>query len=275
LLFEKIKPAVNMRYIVCNSESAKMLPIFSRRYLQSGQDLNRFFSTTSDENSVGIVQRAQQVKQAVREVHPEAVIDLHNTSGSSPAFGVAIDQNDQTLDLISLFTNKVILTGLRVGAIMEQNFAAPIVTIECGGAAQNQSHTLAYAGLSKFAHDVDIFDRHASQVEIYQHPCRVEIIPNTNIAFDYLSTSSTDVTLRMDAEKFNEKLTPKGELIGWYEGKGDLPFTVKNEQGVEQVNYMFTIRNDCIYTKINMQIFMATTNRNIALNDCLFYATAE
>ena len=52
---------------------------------------------------------------------------------------------------------------------MEQNFEAPIVTIECGGAGQNQSHVLAYKGLSKFAHDFDIFDRHASQVQIYQH----------------------------------------------------------------------------------------------------------
>jgi hypothetical protein len=149
------------------------------------------------------------------------------------------------------------------------------VTIECGGAGQNQSHVLAYKGLSKFAHDFDIFDRHASQVQIYQHPCRVEVVPNISIAFDHHNIPSSDLTLRLDAEQLNEKLTQKGELIGWYKGKGDLPFTVKNEQGVEQVNEMFVMMGNCILTRIDMQIFMATTDSNIALNDCLFYATVE
>ena len=273
LLQENIKPAVNIRFIISNTEAAKLSPEFSHRYLVSGQDLNRFFS--NQDESAGIIERAQQIKQAIVEVKPEAVVDLHNTSGLSPAFGVAIDNNDQTLDLISLFTNKVILTGLRVGAIMEQNLSAPIVTIECGGAGQVQSHQLAYTGLSKFVFDTNIFDRHASQVEIHQHPCRVELIANTSIAFgrEYLPTA--DVTLRVDAEKLNDKLTPQGELIGWYKGKEELPFTVKNEQGVEQVNAMFVLQNNCIYTKQPIQVFMATTNVDIASNDCLFYVTVE
>jgi len=279
LLQKKIKPAVNMRFIVCNTEAAKLSPEFSHRYLESGQDLNRFFSkkcaSTNGEENVAIINRAQQIKQLVMDVNPEAVIDLHNTSGLSPAFGVAIDKNDQTLDLISLFTNKVILTGLRVGAIMEQNFAAPIVTIECGGAGQKKSHQLAYMGLLKFTTESDIFDRHASQVEIHQHPCRVELIPNISIAFDDHYNSLPDVTLRADAEQLNEKLTQQGEFIGWYQGKEKLPFTVKNEQGVEQVNSMFSLQGNRILTKKPLQIFMATTDVNIATNDCLFYATVE
>jgi hypothetical protein len=272
-LQKKVKPAVNMRFIVCNIEAAQLSPEFSHRYLESGQDLNRFFAS-KDEN-VAIVNRAQQIKQAIIEVKPEAVIDFHNTSGLSPAFGVAIDNNDQTLDLISLFTNKVILTGLRVGAIMEQNLLAPVVTIECGGAGQMQSHQLAYTGLSKFVSETNIFDRHASQVEIHQHPCRVELMPNISIAFGENHLTKADVTLRVDAEKLNDKLTEQGELIGWYEGKGKLPFTVKNEQGIEQVTAMFSLQNNCIFTKQSMQIFMATTNVDIATNDCLFYATVE
>ncbi len=282
-LQKKNKPAVNIRFIICNIEAAKLSPEFSHRYLQSGQDLNRFFERLSasrasskkkDEN-IAIINRAQQIKQAILDVNPEAVIDLHNTSGLSPAFGVAIDKNDQTLDLISLFTNKVILTGLRVGAIMEQNFAAPIVTIECGGAEQIKSHQLAYAGLSKFVNEANIFDRHASQVDIHQHPCRVELLPNVSVAFGQNSLPTADVTLRIDAEQLNEKLTPKGELIGWYEGKGKLPFTVKNEQGIEQVDAMFSLQKNCIFTKQSLQIFMATTDVDIATNDCLFYATIE
>jgi len=272
-LQKKIKPAVNMRFIVCNIEAAQLLPEFSHRYLHPGQDLNRFFAST--EKDIAIIERAQQIKQAVKAVSPEAIIDLHNTSGVSPAFGVAIDKNDQTLDLISLFTNKVILTGLRVGAIMEQHFAAPIVTIECGGAEQIQSHQLAYAGLLKFTNDVNIFERHASQVDIHQHPCRVELLPSVSVAFGHNHLPTADVTLRADAEQLNNQLTPKGEFIGWYEEKEKLPFTAKNEQGVEQLTEMFTLQQGGIFTKQSLQIFMATTNLDIATNDCLFYATIE
>lgn len=273
LLQEKVKPAVNIRFIVCNTEAAKLLPTFSHRYLESGQDLNRFFA--SKKNGLGIINRSQQIKQAIMAVNPEAIVDLHNTSGLSPAFGVAIDNNDQTLDLISLFTNKVILTGLRVGAIMEQNFAAPIVTIECGGAGQMQSHQLAYTGLLKYVSDTNIFDRHASQVDIHQHPCRVELMPDVSLAFGDEPIARADVTLRADAEQLNNQLTPAGELIGWYEGEGELPFTAKNEQGVEQVNALFNLQDNCIFTKQSLQIFMATTNLDIVTHDCLFYATVE
>ena len=203
------------------------------------------------------------------------MIDLHNTSGLSPAFGVAINNNDQTLDVISLFTHKVILTGLRFGAIMEQDFSAPIVTIECGGAGQIQSHQLAYAGLSKFVGETKIFDRHASQVDIHQHPCRVELLSNVSVAFGHNHLPTADVTLRADAEQLNNQLTPPGEFIGWYQGGGSLPFTVKNEQGVEQLNTMFSLQNGRIFTKQSLQIFMATIDQSIATNDCLFYATIE
>ena len=271
-LKNKTTPAVNIRIIVCNIEAAQILPEFSHRYLQAGQDLNRFFAS---EEETAINARAQLIKYAVTTVNPEAVIDLHNTSGVSPAFGVAIDNNDQTLDLISLFTNKVILTGLRVGAIMEQNFAAPIVTIECGGAGQIQSHQLAYAGLSKFFSETNIFDRHASQVDIHQHPCRVELAQGISVAFGHHHLPTADVTLRADAEQLNNQVTPQGEFIGWYEGEGELPFIAKNEQGVEKVTTLFSLHNSCIFTKQSLQLFMATTDPDIATNDCLFYATIE
>ncbi|MCW8833503.1 MAG: succinylglutamate desuccinylase/aspartoacylase family protein [Colwellia sp.] len=272
-LRKKTKPATNMRIIICNIEAAQLPPEFSHRYLQAGQDLNRYFSM--GKSNVAIVERAQQIKQAVLAVKPEAVVDLHNTSGLSPAFGVAIDDSEQALDLISLFTNKVILTGLRVGAIMEQNFSAPTVTIECGGAGQLQSHQLAYAGLTKFANEVSIFDRHANQVDIHRHPCRVELLPNVSVAFGHNHLPTADITLRADAEQLNNQLTPEGEFIGWYEGKEKLPLTAKNEQGVEQFDTMFSIQNGYIFTKQSLQIFMATTDPEIATNDCLFYATLE
>jgi hypothetical protein len=273
-LIAKIKPAVNIRFIVCNPEAASLSPEFSHRYLFEAQDLNRYFALQSNTPS-SISKRAQQITQAVIEVKPEAIIDLHNTSGISPAFGVAISENDKTLDLISLFTNKVILTGLHVGAIMEQNFSAPIVTIECGGASEKKSHQVAIEGIDKYTNRNIIFDLHADTVDIHRHPCRIELKPNVTLGFGQEPLVTADVTVCADAEHLNKQLTPAGELIGWYENDEQLPLIAKDEQGNDQLSNLFILKSGGIYTKQSLQIFMATKELDIANNDCLFYATIE
>jgi len=277
-LLKKVKPAVNIRFILCNPEAASLPPEFSHRYLTQTQDLNRFFTpneTPPNRKNTAISQRAKQIKKAVTEVCPEAIVDLHNTSGDSPAFGVSISDNDQVLDLISLFTNKVILTGLHVGAIMEQDFSAPIVTIECGGAGQIQSHQLAITGLEKLASNESIFDHHADKVDIHRHPCRVELNKGVVLGFGDYPLMTADITILKDAERLNNQITPQGELIGWYEKDNQLPLIAEDEQGNNKLSALLYLENGGIYTKQSLQIFMATKQLDIATNDCLFYATLE
>jgi len=277
-LIQKVTPEVNIRFILCNPEAASLPPEFSHRYLVAAQDLNRYFSPSNvspTKATKAINQRAQQIMQAIAEVKPEAIIDLHNTSGISPAFGVSLSDDDQILDLISLFTNKVILTGLHVGAIMEQNLSAPIVTIECGGACQVQSHQLAIAGLAKFTNNKNIFDHHADKVDIHRHPCRVEIKKGIVLGFADHPLITADLTLRNDVENLNNQLTSAGELIGWYENDVHLPLIAKDEQGKDKLSALLYLENGSIYAKQNLQIFMATKQLDIATNDCLFYATLE
>lgn len=273
-LLAKVIPAVNIRFVICNPEAANLLPEFSHRYLHAAQDLNRFFDLKKESDS-GIHRRAKQIMDAVSAVNPEAIIDLHNTSGSSPAFGVSISDSDKVLDLISLFTHKVILTGLNVGAIMEQDFSAPIVTIECGGATELFSHQIAIDGINRFTNREVIFDHHAAQVDIHRFPCRVELKPDVTLGFGDYALLTADITVRTDIEKLNNQLTPAGELIGWYNKNNELPLTAKDEQGAEQLCNLLTLQNGCIYTKQSLQLFMATTKLDIANNDCLFYATIE
>ncbi|MDX2370773.1 MAG: succinylglutamate desuccinylase/aspartoacylase family protein [Colwellia sp.] len=277
-LLEKKIPEVNIRFILCNPEAAALPPEFSHRYLVAAQDLNRFFTLNNSsptKNNSSIIHRAEQIIKAVTEVNPEAIVDLHNTSGISPAFGVAIDDSDKVLDLISLFTNKVILTDLHVGAIMEQKFSAPIVTIECGGACQMPSHQLAITGLEKFTNQKSIFDHHADKVDIHRHPCRVELKKGTVLGFGDYPLMTADITLLSDAEELNNQVTPAGQLIGWYEKDTQLPLIVKDEKGNNQLSAMFYLKYGGIYTNQRLQIFMATKLVDIATNDCLFYATLE
>ena len=277
-LIEKKRPEINIRFILCNPEAAILPPEFSHRYLEATQDLNRFFTLNniqSTQSNYAIRHRAKQIIAAVNEVNPEAIVDLHNTSGISPAFGVSISDSEQALDLISLFTNKVILTGLHVGAIMEQQFSAPIVTIECGGARQIQSHQLAIAGLKKLTNKKNIFDHHAGLVDIHLHPFRIELKKGTVLGFSDYPLIKADITLRIDTEQLNNQITVVGQHIGWYKKNNPLPLIVKDEEGNNKLSVIFQLHEGGIYTKQNLQIFMATQSLDIATNDCLFYATLE
>ena len=102
-------PETNIRFILCNPEAAKAKPFFTNRYVEHSEDLNRFFSQALSDRSP-VAKRARQILSLVREVKPEAVIDLHNTSGKSPAFSVSVIEDKQHLKLIELFTTNLIFT---------------------------------------------------------------------------------------------------------------------------------------------------------------------
>ena len=267
-------PATNVRIIICNPEAARTKPIFTNRYIGRNEDLNRFFSAPkSDMSEVAV--RARQIKQAVLEVKPEAVVDLHNTSGASPAFGVAVNENDKVLDLVSLFSQRLILTGLSVGAIMELEFNAPIATIECGGSNEIFSHQVAIDGLHEYFTRDLLFDHHASRVEVHRHPMRVELVDDASVGFSHTRLPTTDITLRADVEQLNQQYTPIGEFLGWYDDSQPLPLKAIDEQGVNQIDHIIERKNGCLFANHKLQLFMVTTTCEIATNDCLFYATAE
>lgn len=272
-------PATNIRIIICNPEAARTKPIFSNRYLAHSEDLNRFFSSNEGDISEVVV-RAKQIKAAIKAVSPEAIIDLHNTSGASPAFAVAVSEDEKVLDLAALFTNKLILTELSVGALMEQDFNAPIVTIECGGANEIFSHQVAGDGLYEYVTKENLFDSalslpRACRVDVHRHPLRIELVGEASVGFSHHRLPTTDITFRADIEALNRQHTPAGEFFGWYEPNLPMPLKAIDANGVDQIDALIEHRDGCLFAKRNLQLFMVTTILEIATNDCLFYATLE
>ena len=275
-LKSKKKPATNVRIIICNPEAAQTRPIFSNRYLAHSEDLNRFFDDSQSEESYrqhqGVIERAKQIKQCINAVQPEAILDLHNTSGKSAAFGVSVHESEKVLDLVSFFSAKLIYTGLRVGAVMEQDFNAPIVTIECGGANESESHEVAVQGLEQYFSKPDIFDHHAGRVTIYAHPIRVELQQDASVGFSHHCLPTTHITFRADIEELNHQQTTKGEFLGWC-NSNKIPLSAIDENGVDRIDELLELRGNSLFAKCDMQLFMVTTVLEIATNDCLFYAT--
>ena len=271
-LKDNIEPETNVRILLCNPEAAKTKPFFTNRYVQHSEDLNRFFALAETEQSA-VAKRARQILSLVREVNPEAIIDMHNTSGKSPAFSVCVVEDKQHLKLVELFTTSLIYTELKVGAIMEQRFDAPIVTIECGGANDNPSHSVAEKGLYLYFSKKDLFDKRESIVQVRRHPIRIELNEDASVGFSHNRLATTDITLRADIEELNRAVTPEGEFLGWCDSNTLEHFKAIDDHGKNQIENLIINRNGCLFTRVDLQLFMVTTVPEIATKDCLFYTT--
>jgi succinylglutamate desuccinylase/aspartoacylase family protein len=267
-------PATNLRIILCNPEAALTKPFFTNRFVQHSDDLNRFFDKFEN-STTGVAFRAKQIYELVKEVSPEAIVDLHNTSGVSPAFSVSVSDSWKHLKLAELFTSSLIHTEIHVGAIMELDFNAPIVTIECGGANDNSSHRVAADGLQAYFSLEQLFTTKDSNVVISRNPIRVKLSGDASVGFSHHRLTTTDITLRADIEELNHQLTPRDEFIGWCCPETPIAFQGLDKQQQDQIGELFENRKGCLFTKKEMQLFMVTTVPEIATKDCLFYATVS
>ena len=108
------RPAVNIVVIVASVAAALEFPVFSHRMLPRARDLNRCFRPPFDDAQGAL---AEEILEILHMHHPEAVIDMHNTSGSGPSFGVCTHMDHQHDALVSLFTQRLIVSNLGLGAL--------------------------------------------------------------------------------------------------------------------------------------------------------------
>ena len=64
-------------------------------------------------------------------------------------------------------------------------------------------------------------------------------------------------------------------MLGWVDKHGLNNLQLLNASGVNVVDEFFQLRDNQLLPKTDMHIFMATKNKQIAKNDCLFYLVPE
>ncbi|WP_181898357.1 succinylglutamate desuccinylase/aspartoacylase domain-containing protein [Alteromonas aestuariivivens] len=261
-------PSTNVRLIFCNVEGALAEPLFSQRFVNDDADLNRYFDTADERNPVA--RRAGQIKELITKLAPEWCLDMHNTSGSSPSFAVSVHQRHSVHQLAAYFTRHLIVTDTRVGALMELAVEFPVVTIECGGAHQEHAHQLAFDGISRLLDENALAEVSNADLYVYRNPYRVELQREYSADFENFQLITADFTLRRDVESLNSGAVTAGEFIGWFSGAG-MPFRVNDANGNDRSGQLFYREGNRVFCNVSMQIFMATTNREIATRDCLFY----
>lgn len=266
-------PAVNIVCIVAAVETALTAPAFTHRMLPGTRDLNRCFKPPFADAPGKL---AQEILEILHMHQPECVIDMHNTSGSGPAFGVCTFEDRQHEALAALFTRRLIVSNLGLGALMDiSEHHYPTVTVEVGGRQDEEAHALAYEGLCRYFLQEQVLASADTGVELLCDPIRLEL--NSGVSLCYADAASSDaaVTLRSCVEKHNFGGVTPDTLLGWVGGAAREHFQARDAQGNCAVSRLVEVRDGRLYPAQPLKLFMVTSDVAIAQSDCLFYAVVD
>jgi len=273
LLKQGCKPAVDIFCYLIATESAGLQPLFSHRQVPGKRDFNRCFLPPYDIDDQGPVCR--QLLAEIRELAPETVVDMHNTSGEGPSFGVTTSYDDKHDDIVSLFTDRLVVTDLRLGALMETNTTElPVVTIECGGAFEAVADRIAYEGLQRYFTTRTLFASGTRDydIELFFNPVRIEMHQASSIACGESRVADTDITLTMDIEHHNFGLVTPDTLLGWIDPGAMDKMAAFDSERSNHFKHLYREQDGGLYPRRNQKLFMITSNLDIARSDCLWYA---
>jgi len=272
ILKSGITPSVDIHLFILNVDAAKQAPGFIYRMLPQHKDMNRCFKEPFGQSEPE--QLAKALLKTLRQLQPECVIDIHNTSGSSPSFGVTTFMDERHDALVSLFTHRMIVTDLKLGSLMEiSETMMPTVTIECGGALDLESNTLAAEGLSRYLTLDDVLSKQHGDMtlEFFHNPMRLELLEGKDIAYGDHGLIDNGVTLLPSVENYNFGFVDESTHIGFVSSELSKTLSIKDNSGVERVSDFFELRGDELYPRVKIKLFMVTGNPEIARKDCLFY----
>lgn len=269
---EKLANPTNIRVIICSVEAASLTPLCSHRFLDNAQkDINCLFGQGEAANE-DYISRARLIEHKIREVSPEAIIDLRNTPGSSPAFAFSHVVTPKILTLASFFTSSLVLTEVNQGTLLAQDFDCPILRIECGERRDEQAHEVAYQGMKTFIQCPNLLQHHQEQdVKIIYKPLRLQVAEGVDLQFDTHDEGELGVTLKTNLDILNYGGAQAGQLIGWVDQKGIDNLELFNDVNKNVINEYFYLRENQLVVKKSIKVFMAHTNEEFINNRCLFY----
>ncbi len=269
------RPAVNVVCVVASVGAALEPPLFGHRMLPRARDLNRCYKPPFDDAQGAL---AEEILEILHLHHPEAVIDLHNTSGSGPSFGICTHMDRQHDALVSLFTQRMIISNVGLGALMETSeHLYPTVTVEVGGRQDEAAHELAYEGMCRYFEAEQVLAQAETDwgLELLRDPIRLELNDNVSLTYAEKVRVDYDITLKPDIEHYNFGGVTPETVLGWASGDARRLFTAKDAGGRCAVSRLVRIEDGVLYPAQSLKLFMITNNASIAESDCLFYAVSD
>nr|WP_067285913.1 hypothetical protein [Marinobacterium profundum] len=269
------QPAVTLLCFILSVSAALEAPLFSWRQLPGERDLNRCFFPPFDGNPG---QLAEQTLALLDQYRPECLIDIHNTSGMNPPFGVVTHEDPAHEALVALFTRRLIITDIRLGALMEISRPDfPVATIECGGNRDPAADRLAVDGIWRFlqAEHVPQLPPEGLHMDLYHHPVRLELAPDTKLTFADEPDPAADITVPRHLERYNFGLVESGTFLFWLGPRARSQMRLRDAAGADVLPEFFDVQGQRLYAAQPLKLFMVTSNPLIACSDCLLYAAPE
>lgn len=265
-------PYADTLFIVGNVDAALAPPGFAWRYLDGERDLNRCFVPPFSGRQ-GALCRA--MLDEIADFDPVCLIDVHNTSGVGAAFGVAPEHSAAHEALMTGFSEKLIVSGIRLGSLVEAaNEICPSITVECGGAIDTYADRVAEQGLEVFlsVEDPRRAERRDLPMELLHHPVRVELKPSCTIGYGD-EPDGADVVLMHDVERFNFGVVSPDDQLGWLGADGLHALTAMTVGGRDVITDVLRCDDSgALRPARELKLFMVTTKERAAREDCLFYA---
>jgi len=272
LLGDGCRPAVDVYCYLIATEAARLAPLFSHRQVPGKRDYNRCFLPPFEIDDQGPV--CQQLLEEIHQLQPESVIDMHNTSGQGPSFGVTTSYDEKHDDLVSLFTDRLVVTDLRLGALMETNTnQIPVVTIECGGSFEAVADRIARDGLERYFTREQLFETAGRDfdIEVYSNPMRVELHQATTITSGESYVPGSDITLTSDIEHHNFGLVTTDTRLAWVAPETMERMAAFDAERNNHFKDLYQEVDGSLYPRRDQKMFMITSNLEIARSDCLWY----
>jgi hypothetical protein len=265
------RPRVDALCIVSSVEAARTPPRFSHRMLPGGADLNRRFCPPFLDREGEL---AEAILSFIRAAGADAVVDLHNNTGHNPPYAIATRIDPQRLALAALFAERLVLSDLRLGALMEALEAdLPSVTVECGRAGDPWADRVALEGIRRFfaLERLEPNDALASRVEILESPIRVCLNEGVRLSVGDLADDSADVTIAANLDRHNFASLEAGTRLGWVDSSSGWPIVATDATGRDRSAELFAIVDGELRSRGTWIPIMMTTDPAIAAQDCLFY----
>lgn len=268
------RPAVNIILLIASVAAALCEPRFSHRMLPRARDLNRCFRPPFTDQQGHL---AEEILTLLQLHAPEAVVDMHNTSGRGPDFAVVAFDDPRHDAVAALFTRRLVVCSLGLGALMEASSEQyPIVTIEVGGREDPEADGIALAGLRRFAEIPQIPWRRddTPPLQKLDAPLRLELCDGVTLTYADRPRQGHDVTLNPLIENHNFGTVSPTTALGWASAEPRQLFQARDASGACAVRELVHVRDGVLYPARPLTLFMITTNAGIAESDCLFYAVS-
>ncbi len=243
---------------------------YAQRKLDNGPDYNRIWPGTEypDIPESGM---AQQVVDEMKQRGVFISIDIHNNTGLNPHFACINSLEPEFLTLANLFS-RLTVYFLRPKGVQSAAFAklCPAVTLECGkpGVQYGVEHALDYLDTCLHLTNIPSHSPAAHEIDLFHTVALVKIQELISFSFN---NDTSDLILKSDLERMNFTEINAGTAFGMIKPNIKMPFVSRDENGIDNTNNYFIIKNQQLLTKKPVMPSMLTLNETVIRQDCLCY----